>query len=181
MQKQPEDVHPRSQASSAPATDGETSFERFTHKFGRFFSSLNSLILALAGYLFISLITYVSLLAQFWPSYSKAGFITYEIATGGDPFNFQAELAGHHLLWHWLLSVHVGAWLIVPILIGTAVDAAFRQYEERQAEREKRLRKIIRKEARERLKLSGDTLEEFVENTIERFRNPTTVRRQAQR
>lgn len=149
---------------------------RLSHQVGNFLSKLNYLLLTLAVYFILALFTYAILLCTLWPAWRKAGFIAYEIATGGDPYNFFNEVANYPVLWEWLLILHLIAWLMVPILVGTAADAAFRQYEERRSETEKRLRQLIKNHARERLHLSEEDLDELVESTIEGFRRSSLGR-----
>jgi len=70
------------------------------------------------------------------PREEGPSFIAYAIATGGDPFNFSELAQPHPLLWVWILIVHVLSWLIVPVLAATAIDAAYRKWEERREELE---------------------------------------------
>ncbi|HVF57451.1 MAG TPA: hypothetical protein VM934_14955 [Pyrinomonadaceae bacterium] len=156
--------------------------ERLAHPVGRFFSNLGWLVKTLAIYLCLTFATFLALLVKFWPNCQKPGFIAYEIATGGDPFNFQSDFSREDWpLWTWLLILHVLAWLIVPILIGTAADAAYRVFEDRRSRAERKLRRIIRKKAAEKLKLTGDALEEFIEGTLEELRQQSSRDRQSGR
>jgi hypothetical protein len=99
-------------------------------KVGRFFSKFRSIILVLFLYLIISLITFFALACSLYPDYRKAAFTAFEVATGGDPYNF-SELNKFTYLWLWILSLHIISWLLVPVLMATAIDAAYRIWEER--------------------------------------------------
>ena len=99
-------------------------------RLGRYLSNFASVIVTLVIYVVLSLVTYV-LLVQELPTEKRPGFIAYEIATGGDPINFEADIQTHYWTWRWILLFHVVSWLIVPVLAATAVDAAFKTYEER--------------------------------------------------
>lgn len=165
-----EDSAKRSLPTPSPARKPSFSqLERIGRSVGRFFSNLSYLLTALAAYCTLSFITFLFLLWKLWPNYQKAGFIAYEVATGGDPFNFTSAVGQYRFVWTWLLGLHVIAWLAVPILIGTAIDAAYRVYEARRQRTERILQKIIRKKAAEKLKLSDAELDDFVEQTMESF------------
>jgi hypothetical protein len=108
-------------------------------KLGGFLSNLTYVMSTLLIYLVISILTCIWLLFQLAPQYSKAAFIAYEMATGGDPYNFASELQQYFILWIWVLIFHVISWLIVPVLAATAVDAAFRTYDMRRQELDENL------------------------------------------
>lgn len=99
---------------------------------GRFLSSFTYVLTTLLVYAIICLLTYVFVRLTLGPN-EGASFVTFEIATGGDPFNFKELAVSHPILWIWLLLVHSMSWLIVPVLAATAVDAAFRQWEDRKS------------------------------------------------
>jgi hypothetical protein len=106
---------------------------------GRFFSSLTYVLSALLIYITLSVLTYMWLAFQLAPAHGKASFIAYEVATGGDPFNFAGDLQQYNLLWVWILIFHAISWLIVPIVAATAVDLAFNAWEEKRLELDERL------------------------------------------
>ncbi len=173
---EPADKH----SSPAPRQPGNAAerppnwWERFGPWAGRFFSSLGHLLGTLAIYAVLAVVTFLLLYFKLRPDYQMAGFIAYEIATGGDPFNFKdvVGVGDDRLVWTWLLIFHLAAWVIVPVLIGTAADAAFRAYEKQQARAERRLRRIIKKEARKRFQLTDDEADDFADKTLDGFRQP---------
>ncbi len=97
---------------------------------GKAFSSFGYLLAALASYVCLCFLTYAVLRTELG-SNQGASFITFEIATGGDPYNFKELAFSHPLLWLWILILHLLSWLMIPILAATAVDAANRKWEER--------------------------------------------------
>lgn len=163
-------TRPEDGAQQQPTTlSGKSRLERFSRSVGRFFSDLNYLLKALGSYVILSLITFLLLLWPLWPHYQKAGFIAYKIATGGDPFNFTADVGHYRFVWTWLLLLHTIAWIAVPALIGTAVDAAYRVYEDRRYRAAKTLQKIMRKKAAT-LGLPETEIDNLVEQTMESFK-----------
>lgn len=97
---------------------------------GRFLSSFNYVLTALLIYLILCLVTYMVLRIALGPN-AGASFVTFEIATGADPFNFKELAISNPVVWVWILVVHMASWLMVPVLAATAVDAAHRKWEER--------------------------------------------------
>jgi len=110
--------------------------KRLGMAFGRFFENFTAVLLALLLYLVLTVLTYFAL-AWSLPDKGTAAFITYEVATGGDPKDFRGDVK-QFPLWLWILAMHVASWLIVPVLAATAVDAAYRVLESRRAELDKR-------------------------------------------
>lgn len=113
-------------------------FDRVGLKVGIFLANLTYLVATLIVYAILSVLTYL------WLSFTlsnpgSARFIAYEISTGGDPFNFRADLAQHVWLWRWMLLFHILSWLIVPVLAATAVDATYRLLEQRRLELDRKL------------------------------------------
>ena len=112
--------------------------DRVGLRVGKFLTNLTYLVVTLLVHAMLSVLTY------FWLSFTlsnpgSARFIAYEISTGGDPFNFSADLAKHVWLWRWILLFHVLSWLVVPVLAATAVDATYRLLEQRRLELDRRL------------------------------------------
>lgn len=89
-----------------------------------FLSNLNSLLLTLLAYVLTVLFTYLLLKVRIGSGHHEA-FIVYQIATGGDPYNFASTFANNVWVWRWLLVLHIFSWLIVPVLAATAVDVVF--------------------------------------------------------
>lgn len=111
---------------------------------GRFLSSFSYVLTTLFVYFVACFITYLALRIGFGPD-QGAAFIAYEMATGGDPYNFKELAPAHPVLWVWMLVLHLLSWLIVPVLAATAVDAAYRKWEERRQELDLELRDEIGK------------------------------------
>jgi hypothetical protein len=102
-------------------------------KLGHFLSNFTYVLITLLSHIGLTISTYV-LLSYELPSEKSARFIAYEIATGGDPYNFVGDMQSHYWTWRWILLFHIISWLMVPVIAATAVDAAFRIYEHRRAE-----------------------------------------------
>lgn len=97
---------------------------------GRLLSSFTSILTVLFIYVVLCLVTYLVLRITLGPE-AGPSFITFEIATGGDPFNFKELAISQPVVWIWILAIHTASWLMVPVLVGTALDAAYRKWEER--------------------------------------------------
>ncbi|HKP86149.1 MAG TPA: hypothetical protein VJZ26_08635 [Blastocatellia bacterium] len=123
---------------------------------GRFLSDFRFVLLTLLVHVILAMLTWLLLAINIPPEKASAGFLAYEIATGGDPFNFKECFQAHYFLWTWVLVFHVASWLIVPVLAATAVDAAHRIWEERQLS----LDKYLRTQVKELLDLTKLTPEE---------------------
>jgi hypothetical protein len=134
---------------------------------GRSASSKKFLLTTLLVFVALWLMLFVSLYVQLF-DFEKAGFIAYVVATGGDPFNFR-DLSEQRFIWIVITILHVFSWLIVPVLIATIIDAAYRVYEERGL----RARRIVRKQlleiGMEYAGLSGEELNKFVEEQYNKF------------
>jgi hypothetical protein len=136
-------------------------FDRVGLKVGKFLTSLTYLVATLLVYAILSVLTYL------WLSFTlsnsgSAGFIAYEISTGGDPFNFRTDLAQHVWLWRWILLFHVLSWLVVPVLAATAVDATYRLLEQRRLELDRRLMSTMINVVVQELKLEEEEAERVV-------------------
>jgi len=106
-------------------------------KTGQYLTNLTYVVATLVIYGFLSVLTYLWMASKL--SSTQARFIAYEVSTGGDPFNFAAQLSQHVWLWRWVLVFHVVSWIIVPVLAATAVDATFRLWEQRRLELDRKL------------------------------------------
>ena len=136
---------------------------------GRFLSNFSYVLGTLGLYLFLSAVTFIWLAIDV--DRYRAATITYDVATGGNPLEYIGELQRPYpVLWGWIVFFHILAWLVVPVLAATAVDAAYRKWDERKEEAERRLRKIFRIVGRDQLKLSGSQLEEFEDTWIDAMR-----------
>jgi hypothetical protein len=114
-----------------------------TTKLGEFLSIWQYLFFSLGIYVVLGLGNTVLIRWAADVSWNKASWIAYEIATGGDPFNFYNELQPYWLLWIWMLSFHVLSWLLIPILVGTAVNVSIQSWEQRRARlREKLVERV---------------------------------------
>ena len=123
--------------------DRKLALSEISIKLGRFLSNLQYVLSTLVVYVALGFLTFFLLAIQSDINKTKAGFIAYEMSTGGDPYNFLAEVQHHSLLWSWLLVFHVISWLIVPILAATAVDGAFRSWEQKRLRLESKLMAIM--------------------------------------
>ncbi|MDQ3802256.1 MAG: hypothetical protein M3416_00135 [Acidobacteriota bacterium] len=165
----PERLQPSTSASaggsppSAPVR--KSAGKKLTHKIVGVTGDLSSSPKFLLGMLFLYfamwLALFLALHIQLF-EFENAGFIAYEIATGADPFNFK-DLGKHPLIWTLISILHVMSWLVLPVVIAVVIDATYRIYEERRLRAEKKVKRRIRQIGREHLGLSGDALEEFVE------------------
>jgi len=137
---------------------------------GQFLTNLTYVVTTLLGYVFLSILTYLWLAARL-SSPGRARFIAYEISTGGDPFNFAAELYQHVWLWRWVLLFHVISWIIVPVLAATAVDATFRLWEQRRLELDRRLMSQMVDIIVEHLGMKDDEAQRLALKTRQRMEN----------
>lgn len=125
---------------------------------GRFLSNFGYVLTTLIIYVLFSLVTYgvlrVGLGANAGPS-----LITFIIATGGDPYNFKELSTTHPVVWGFIIVLHVLSWLIVPVLAATAVDAAYRKWEERVRELDTELTDEVRRLLEQHAGLTADDAE----------------------
>jgi hypothetical protein len=144
--------------------------KRVVRGVGRFFSNPQYLIISLLAYLGLCLFLYILVLCKLPLDYDTAGFVTFDIATGGDPHNFTEKLTTSSLIWTYALGIHFLSWLIMPVLIAMVVDAAYKFFEESKIKAEKKVEKRIRQIGRDRLDLSGEALDEFVDEQLDKMR-----------
>ena len=149
-------------------THQRTIVRRLSVWIGRLFSNPEALLYALLIYVALTAGLFLAMLWNLWPNVNDASFAAYEIATGGDPFNFKKDWGKDRLIWTWILVLHVVSWLIVPVLIATAIDAAYRIFEQT-SRAEKTLREIIGGTARNELNLSDEEAKKFMEDKLEEF------------
>lgn len=135
---------------------------------GRFLSSVPNVLSTLGIYVVLSWLTYFVLTGVYGFDQGKAFRITYAVAGAGDPFALP-DVQQHYWLWRWLLVFRVLAWLLIPVLVATAVDAAYRVFETNKKRSEARVRRQMRKIGREQLNLTGSALDEFVNEQYEQF------------
>jgi hypothetical protein len=131
------------------------------YRLARLLSSLNALLTLLTIYLSLIIITYLLIKFSLGPG-SAAEFITYETATGGDPFNFGQQFINHPLLWHWLLFIHIISWLIVPVLTATAVDIVFHVWERKRIQLDQQIENNMIQALIINTRLSPEEAEGFV-------------------
>lgn len=110
-----------------------TLFTNIGEATGRFLSDFSYVLSTLVAYVLLSVATYVSIKLVVPSGPVGHLFMAYELATGSDPLNFVTTLQRHRLLWYWILAFHILSWLIVPVLAGTAVSAAFHVWQEKRA------------------------------------------------
>jgi hypothetical protein len=149
-----------------------TRLELFGGSLGRFLSNLRYLGWTLGVYGGLSLGTYAWLAIQFGTVKGKAITIAYDVATGGNPLAYTGEVKPSFPgLWIWISVFHVLAWVAIPVLVATTVDATYRLYEQARIRAERRLRRRIRNHGRKKYGLSGIELDDFVDKTIETIDN----------
>jgi len=124
----------------------------------------------------ICLITYVVLRATIGPG-RGASFIAYEIATGGDPFNFKELAAPHPILWVWILILHAVSWLMVPVLAATAVDAAYRRWEQRMDELDMEVQDEMTGILQRHVGIDGDQAEEIAQELWKKMSRKLAIKK----
>lgn len=149
---------------------------RIGRKTGRYLSNFTYVLSTLVFYLFLTLLTYVLLAFKLSPEYGKAAFLAYEIATGSDPYNFSADLRQPTWLWIWILVFHVISWLIVPVLAGTAVNAAFHSWEQRKLALNKELLVLMEKAIVDQLRLPAHEAKRLAQELKETMEIDVTKR-----
>lgn len=133
---------------------------------GGFFSNFTRVLQMLFIYVVLCVGTYILLIAELGPD-KRAAFIAYQVATGGDPYNFSEALRPFPFTWGWILVLHVLSWLIVPVLAATAIDAAYRAHEEKKARAERALKLIIASLLKKHSHLRGEALKQAVSDATE--------------
>lgn len=141
--------------------------QRVVHQFGYFFSHLGLVLGTLTCYLLFSIATYLVLVLLYHLPKMKSLWITYTAATASDPLPFETDLKGAPGLLIWILLFRLFSWLLVPVLIAAAVDAAYRVFETRRKLAEVRLLDYMREMAREYTGLTGVELDSFVRTQYE--------------
>lgn len=136
-------------------------------KAGRLLSNCSFVAVTLGCYIILCLIMYLWLVIDLsqWLGYSA--IIAYDLALGGSPLPYVHVLSDYPVLWRALKIFHGVAWLIVPVLAASMVDAAYRTYEQDQRRKELKLRRSIRAWVRNRLKSQQLTEAEVVDLTEE--------------
>lgn len=137
-------------------------------KAGRLLSKFSFVAGTLGGYIVLSLLVYFWLAMDFsqWRGYPAV--IAYDVALGGSPRPYAEILSNSPVLWKAIQVFHVIAWLIVPILAATMVDAAHRMYSENQLRKERNLRRSIRAWGRAR-KIPEDELRDLIDEALDSF------------
>jgi hypothetical protein len=144
---------------------------------GRYLGNLKLLAITLGVYFLLACATYVWLALQMGAFGNKAAVIAYDVATGASPAPYVGDVKPFStVLWIWLAILHVFSWILVPIVIATAIDAMYRAHEQRRARAEKRLRKWVRKFGSSRYGYKGAELEDFTEQTLETIENLQSIR-----
>lgn len=147
-----------------------TVLEEVGSKTGRVLVKFNYVVALLGGYTLLSLFTGVWLTIDLGAFRGLASMISYEVSTGGSPLPFIRDIEKPFpYLWAWLLFFRVISWLIVPVLIATAVDAAYRILETRRAKALRRMRRRFRRECEREGVTDPDALEKCVDRKIEQF------------
>lgn len=154
-------------STSATVVSSPHRRQGLNHWVTRYLSNLRYLRATLLVYLLCNLGTYVWLGVQFGTFRGKAITIAYDVATGASPVAYMADVKPlFPVLWLWLAVLHVFSWLIVPIVIATAIDVMYRVYEQGRLRAGQRLRRRIRRLGSKR-GYTGMQLEDFTERTLE--------------
>lgn len=101
--------------------------------------------------------------------------MAYEIATGGSPVSYMEHFKNYPFLYGWLLCLHVYSWLMVPVLIAAAIDAAHVVHQKKREENQRALRKIMAdKILRVNPALGHSQVEGLIEEALEEMKASTT-------
>jgi hypothetical protein len=94
--------------------------------------------------------------------------IAYDVAFGGSPLPYADVLSNFPVLWKAVQIFHIVAWLIVPVLAATMVDAAYRMFEENQRRKERKLRRSIRAWGKSR-NIPKEELQDLIDEALDTF------------
>lgn len=125
---------------------------------GRFFVNFHYLFICLVTYVVLAIITWGYLCGRFDLKIGTA--IAYTLATGGDPYSQPKTAELGWVCWLWFYCFHVLSWLVVPVLIATAIQAAYLTSEERKRQAEQVIIEEF-KEIGKTLKVPDDKLSDF--------------------
>ena len=125
-----------------------TRTQRLGVKTGRLLSKFSFVLATLGGYVALSLMMYLWLAIDLSQWRGNAAVIAYDVALGGSPLPYAAVVSPFPFLWKALEIFHAFAWLIIPVLAATMVDAAYRMFEEDRRRKERALRRSIRRWAK---------------------------------
>jgi hypothetical protein len=142
--------------------------EKLVVSIGQLLSKFSFVAGTLCGYVFLTLIMYFWLVLDFsqWRGYPP--MIAYDVAFGGSPLPYADVLSNSPGLWKAVQIFHILAWLIVPILAATMVDAAYRMFEENQRRKERRLRRSIRAWGKSR-NIPEEELRDLIDEALDTF------------
>lgn len=138
--------------------------------FGRYFSNFKYLLFTLFLYTICALVTWIALLFKFKFNLKTATGIAYTLSTGGDPYSQPEALQLGWGWWLWFFLFHILSWLLVPVLIASAIECAHRTNEERSKQAERALLEKFEAIGREVLKLDGGDLESFISRNYREFK-----------
>jgi hypothetical protein len=142
--------------------------EKFLVKTGRLLSNSGFVARALAGYVLLSFTMYLWLVIDLGHWRGDSGVIAYDVALGGSPLSYDIVLSRFPFLFIALEVFHGLAWLIVPVLAATMVDAAYRTFEEDRRRKETELRRSIGRWARKQ-GMSTEAAKEFTDEAMDTF------------
>lgn len=142
--------------------------ERLVVRIGLLLSKFSFVAGTLVGYIVLSLLMYLWLVVALsqWRGYPA--MIAYDVAFGGSPLPYAAVLSNYPVLWKAVQIFHIFAWLIVPILAATMVDAAYRMFEENQRRKERKLRRSISAWGKSR-NIPEEELREMIDEALDTF------------
>lgn len=142
--------------------------ERLVVRTGRLLSKFSFVAGTLGGYIILGLIVYLWLVVDLGQWRGYPAMIAYDVAFGGSPLPYAGVLSNFPVLWKAVQIFHVVAWLIVPVLAATMVDAAYRVFEENQRRKERKLRRLIRAWGKIR-NIPEDKLRDLIDEALDTF------------
>jgi hypothetical protein len=142
--------------------------ERLVVRLGRLLSKFSFVAGTLGIYIVLSLLIYLWLVVELRHWTGDAAVIAYDVSLGGSPLPYCLLLSEFPYLWKALEVFHFFAWLIVPVLAATMVDAAYRMFEENQRRKERQLRRSIGRWGKQ-MGYEGDELRDLVDEAMDTF------------
>ena len=142
--------------------------EKLVVNTGRLLSKSGFVAGILGGYVMLSFMMYLWLVLDLGHWRGDSAVIAYDVALGGSPLPYDIVLSRFPFLLIALEVFHGVAWLIVPVLAATMVDAAYRTFEEDRRRKERELRRSIGRWARKQ-GMSVEEAKEFEDEAMDTF------------
>lgn len=151
--------------------NGLAVLEEVGSRAGYILSKFSYVVGILSVYVLLSLLTCIWLTVELGTFKGLASIISYEVATGGSPAPFIRDIEPRFpFLWAWLLVLHAISWLLVPMLIASAVDATYRILEKQRVESYSKLREYLREECESDGVTGDEALEKCIDRKVKEFR-----------